>query len=120
MKAIRRQRLIKLLDGPRFNGDRQLFLSASGLTKGRLTQLLDETKPFGDVAARNLCAALELGDDWFDVYEQSPQSRDMRRRLDAIETLFMALPESAREKAYLDVVQLLIPLLPKSQPASSG
>ena len=115
MKDTRRIRLVKLLASPRFNGDRAAFLAASGMTKGRLTQLLDESLPFGDVAAKNLCKKLELPDGWFDIKERSNQSKDMNRRLDAIESLLMAMPESSREKAYLDVVQLLIQLLPKNQ-----
>lgn len=119
MRDTRRTRLIKLLDGPRFNGDRAAFLAASGLTKGRLTQLLDNSQPFGDVAAKNLCKSLGFEDGWFDIKERSNQSRDMNRRLDAIESLLMAMPEQTREKAYLDAVQVLIQFLPKSQPPAN-
>ena len=66
MKQKRRQKLHDLLNGPRFNGDRQAFLSASGLSKGRLTQLLNPNVSFGDAAAKNLCERLGLPDGWFD------------------------------------------------------
>ena len=41
MFALRREKLIDLLNN-RFKGDRGTFLKASGLTKGRLSQLLKE------------------------------------------------------------------------------
>jgi len=71
MKNLRRKRLVDLLNGPRFNGDRAAFLSSSGLSKGRLTQLLDPSKPFGDAAARNLCDSLGLSEGWFDAEQNS-------------------------------------------------
>jgi len=67
MKNLRRKRLLELLQGQRFNNDRAKFLRASGLSKGRLTQLLDPDEAFGDVAARNLCEALGLPAGWFEV-----------------------------------------------------
>lgn len=65
MHALRRQKLRDLLN-TRFSGDRGKFLDASGLTKGRLSQLLDPNEPFGDVAARNLESRLELEPGYFD------------------------------------------------------
>lgn len=41
----------------------------SGLTKGRLTQLLDPAEPFGDVAARNLEVRLQLEPGYFDAMD---------------------------------------------------
>lgn len=66
MKDLRRKRLAELLNGPRFNGDRAALYQAAGITKGRLTQLLDAKEPFGDVAANNLCESLNLPKGWFD------------------------------------------------------
>ena len=61
MKKLRRLRLTALLAGPRFNGDRQAFLRATGLSKGRLTQLLNPFEPFGDAfQARTTRAFLRL------------------------------------------------------------
>lgn len=81
MHALRRQKLRDLLTY-RFKGDRGAFLRASGLTKGRLTQLLDPDQPFGDVAARNLEERLQLDVGYFD----SMDSRTLAFAL-ALETL---------------------------------
>ena len=67
MKNLRRKRLVELLNSPRFGGDRSAFLASAGVSKGRLTQLLNEKEPFGDAAARNLCESLSLPDGWFDA-----------------------------------------------------
>ena len=68
MHALRRQKLQDLLTR-RFKGERGAFLKASGLTKGRLTQLLDPNQPFGDVAARNLEQRLQLEPGYFDTMD---------------------------------------------------
>lgn len=65
MHALRRSKLRHLLEVG-FKGDRGAFLKKSGLTKGRLSQLLDASEPFGDVAARNLAERLELPPGYFD------------------------------------------------------
>lgn len=67
MKDNRRKRLQALLDGPRFNGDRSAFLSASELTKGRLSQLLDKNEVFGELAGKNLATKLGLDERYFEV-----------------------------------------------------
>ena len=41
----------------------------SGMTKGRLSQLLKEAQPFGDVAARNLEDRLRLEPGYFDAMD---------------------------------------------------
>lgn len=68
MHSLRRQKLRSLLEH-RFKGDRGAFLKESGLTKGRLTQLLDPDEPFGDVAARNLEDRLHLDPGYFDAMD---------------------------------------------------
>lgn len=68
MHALRRQKLRFLLSH-RFKDDRGAFLKESGLTKGRLTQLLDPDEPFGDVAARNLEDRLHLDPGYFDAMD---------------------------------------------------
>lgn len=65
MHALRRQKL-RLLIADRYKGDRGAFLRDSGITKGRLSQLLDPDQPFGDVAARNLEERLRLDPGFFD------------------------------------------------------
>ena len=79
MKNLRRKRLVELLEGPRFNGDRASFLASSGLSKGRLTQLLDPKEAFGDAAARNLCDSLSLPDGWFDSATGSTTATEPRQ-----------------------------------------
>ena len=68
MHTLRRSKLRHLLD-VKFKGDRSAFLRASGLTKGRLSQLLDPEQPFGDVAAKNLCQRLHLPAGYFDAMD---------------------------------------------------
>lgn len=65
MKETRRKHLAALL-ASRFKGDRAQLCAAAGITKGRLSQLLDESEPFGDVAANNLAEALQLPAGYFD------------------------------------------------------
>lgn len=68
MHALRRRKLQDLLSR-RYKGDRGAFLKDSGLTKGRLSQLLDPEQPFGDVAARNLEDRLHLDAGYFDAMD---------------------------------------------------
>lgn len=68
MHALRRQKLRALL-AQQFKGDRGAFLKESGLTKGRLSQLLDDAEPFGDIAARNLEDRLHLEPGYFDAMD---------------------------------------------------
>ena len=53
MQNPRRQRFITYFDA-RFKGNRQVLIRKTGFTKGRVAQLFDATKPFGEVAGRNL------------------------------------------------------------------
>ena len=68
MHALRRYKLSQLLDVT-YKGKRESFLSESGLTKGRLSQLLNPELPFGDVAARNLEGRLHLEPGYFDAMD---------------------------------------------------
>ncbi len=86
MHALRRHKL-RLLLNTRFNGDRGKFLEKSGLSKGRLTQLLDPAEPFGDIAARNLEQRLELDPGYFDTMD----ARTLQFAL-----AFESLPEPVR------------------------
>jgi hypothetical protein len=74
MKEVRRENLRALLEGPRFKGDRAAFCAAAGISKGRLSQLLDKNKSFGDVAAQNLCEVLGLPADYLNlpIHEGEP------------------------------------------------
>jgi hypothetical protein len=52
-----------------FKGDRRLFCDAASITTGRLSQLLDEREPFGDVAASNLATSLGLDLGYFNAFD---------------------------------------------------
>jgi len=96
MHALRRSKLRHLLD-VRFKGDRGAFLKKSGLTKGRLSQLLDPNEPFGDVAARNLAQRLELPPGYF--YQMDAQTLQWA-------VAFDALPQPIKAK-WLELVKMM-------------
>jgi SOS-response transcriptional repressor LexA len=65
MDKHRKARLRTLID-TRFKGDRAAFGQEVGLSKGRVSQLLDDDEPFGERAAASLVEKLRLPDRWFD------------------------------------------------------
>lgn len=65
-KNKRRERFRAYFAGPPFKGDRAAFMRATGLSKGRLTQLFDEKQPFGEKAASALAEKLQLPSDYFE------------------------------------------------------
>lgn len=75
MKEIRRARLAALLASPRFNGDRARFCADAEISNGRLSQLLDPSEAFGDVAAKNLADKLSLPIGYFDREDDQGTSR---------------------------------------------
>lgn len=83
MHSLRRYKLQHLLD-TRFRGSRERFLKETGLSKGRLSQLLDESQPFGDVAARNLVERLRLEPGYFDTMDA--QTVEWAVKFDALPT----------------------------------
>ena len=68
MHSLRRYKLARLIE-TRFRGDRGAFVKEAGITKGRLSQLLDPDSPFGDVAARNMEERLRLEPGYFDAMD---------------------------------------------------
>jgi hypothetical protein len=63
----RKKRLELLIASPPYNGDRTAFIAKSGLTKGRISQLLDPAEAFGERAGMSLAEKLGLPDPrWFD------------------------------------------------------
>lgn len=96
MHALRRQKLLTLI-ADRFHGKRGEFLKASGLSAGRLTQLLDPAEPFGDVAARNLEERLRLDPGYFDAMD----ARTLKFAM-----AFEALPPELKTR-WEDLVRLL-------------
>ena len=88
MHALRRHKLRQLLE-QKYSGDRGRFLADSGLTKGRLSQLLKDGEPFGDTAARNLEERLRLDPGYFDT---------MDARTVAFALQFEALPPDVKAR----------------------
>ena len=74
-------------------------MKASGLSKGRLTQLLDDDEPFGDVAARNLEQRLMLDPGYFD---------SMDKRTLEFAMAFESLPDHQKQ-AWEGLVTMLAP-----------
>lgn len=96
MHALRRYKLRHLLTN-KYQGDRGKFLEDAGITKGRLSQLLDEDQPFGETAARNLESRLHLEPGYFDAMDR--QTVDWAVKFDA-------LPQHLKER-WLDLVGML-------------
>ena len=81
MDSLRRQKLRHLLE-TKYAGDRKAFLERSGLSKGRLSQLLDDKWPFMERAARNLEDRLGLPTGYFDSL--SPRTQQFATAFDAL------------------------------------
>lgn len=64
IEEIRRQNLRALIDGPPYMGDNKKFYEAAGITKGRLSQLLNGKEKFGETAAKNIEKKLGLQDNY--------------------------------------------------------
>lgn len=96
MHALRRHKLAHLLN-TKYRGDRGRFLADSGITKGRLSQLLNPDEPFGDVAARNLEERLQLEPGYFDAMDAQTVNWAVQ---------FDALPQHLKQR-WLDLVKLL-------------
>lgn len=58
----RKRRLQALVDGPPYFGNQSAFAVKAGLTKGRVSQLLDPRHSFGERAGMALAATLRLKD----------------------------------------------------------
>ncbi len=101
MHALRRSKLRLLLD-EKFKGRREDFLRASGLTKGRLSQLLNDSSPFGETAARNLEDRLHLEPGYFDAMD----ARTLHFALQ-----FEALPEHQKAR-WEKILEALAPPKP--------
>jgi len=74
-------------------------LKNSGLSKGRLSQLLDPEQPFGDKAARNLEERLQLEPGYFDTMNASTVEWAVR---------FDALPPELKAR-WAQLVDMLTP-----------
>lgn len=63
----RKARLKTLIDGKPWEGNQAQFASKVGVTKARITQLLDPNDSFGERAAKNIADKLELPDRYFEM-----------------------------------------------------
>lgn len=62
----RKARLQALISLKPWEGNQAQFAAAAGVTKARITQLLDPTDPFGERAAKNIADKLNLADRYFE------------------------------------------------------
>lgn len=62
----RKARLQALIDGKPWEGNQAQFALAAGVTKARITQLLDLADSFGERAAKNIADKLNLPDRYFE------------------------------------------------------
>lgn len=62
----RKTRLQALIDGKPWEGNQAQFALAAGVTKARITQLLDPADSFGERAAKNIADKLNLSDRYFE------------------------------------------------------
>jgi phage repressor protein C with HTH and peptisase S24 domain len=62
----RKARLQALIDARPWGGNQAQFAHAAGVTKARITQLLDPSDSFGERAAKNIADRLNLPDRYFE------------------------------------------------------
>jgi hypothetical protein len=76
----RKKRLQALIDGKPFHGNQSAFAFKAGLSKGRISQLLDPKESFGERSAMNLAAKLGLQDDrYFERSTDAPAEAEPTR-----------------------------------------
>jgi hypothetical protein len=66
LTQLRKARLKALIDGKPYLGNQSAFAAKAGLTKGRVSQLLDPAHSFGERAGMTLAASLGLSERYFD------------------------------------------------------
>lgn len=62
----RKRRLRALIDSKKFEGQQAKLAEASGLSEGRVSQLLDANQSFGERSAKNLAEKLGLPERYFE------------------------------------------------------
>jgi hypothetical protein len=78
-------------------GSKSAFAARAGLSKGRITQLLDPAEAFGERSARNITAALGLRDErYFErpFSDAAPQAEETRSEPGEIEGALRVLAEA--------------------------
>jgi hypothetical protein len=92
----RKERLQALIDGKPYLGSKSAFAARAGLSKGRITQLLDPAEAFGERSARNITAALGLRDErYFErPFSDEPKAEETRSAPGEIEGALRVLAEA--------------------------
>ena len=101
MHATRRKRLAFLI-ATRFGGDRQAFMAATEMSKGRVSQLLASDAVFCERAERAIEEKLGLPTDYLDIQDDDPTiwPEDVKR----IGRLLLSMSEADRARV-LAIVQ---------------
>lgn len=97
----RKRRLQELIEGRPYLGNQSAFAERAGLSKGRITQLLDPSESFGERSARRIEGALRLSDGYFDdqaAPSNAHQSSEREHLASALETLTKALQNADKDK----------------------
>jgi hypothetical protein len=94
----RKERLQALIDGKPYLGSKSAFAARAGLSKGRITQLLDPAEAFGERSARNITAALGLRDErYFErPFSEAPQEEETRSEPGEVEGAIRVLADAMK------------------------
>lgn len=101
--ASHRRKRLRYLIETKFQGSRSALVSASGLTKGRVAQLLSGNDAFGERAAKSLAEKLGLAEHYFDLQfdnqtSKSAHEEDTRKAINQIEIKLRCLDDAKREE----------------------
>jgi hypothetical protein len=113
--SVRRENFSRLITR-RFDGSQANIAKALGLSSGRITQLLDNSNPFGERAARSIEEKLALPRGWLDK-DASAQPELLMSDVaappslaDALEVLGLALARDMADDVRQDAAELLAKL----------
>lgn len=96
--AARRRAALRQYLAERLRGDRATLIRRSGLTKGRIAQLLGDEGPFGERAARDLAVRLGLPANYFDRAADGPEAPPLDRAdAELLRKWRMLIPEQRDE-----------------------
>lgn len=87
----RKRRLAALVADKPYLGNNAEFARRAGLSKGRVTQLLDPEKSFGELSAQKIAAKLRLGLGYFEKGFDGDQSDQEAIPSLSVEALYCAL-----------------------------
>lgn len=104
----RKDRLRALIEGKPYAGNQAEFGRKAGLTKARITQLLNPDEPFGERAAESLCAKLELSPRWFEHGLATGEGEMVPTGGRVEPSNIVALPPSRRIVDTLDELQAVV------------